>query len=135
MVTGINHIAIIVPELESALPFWRDALGLTFKGIESVPEEAVDTAFLAAGGDSLEIIQPTTADSGVARYLEKRGPGIHHICLAVDDIAATLRHLQELGVPLINDEPQQGQDGRFYAFVHPKGTGGVLVELYQVTPP
>ena len=132
MIKGINHIAIVVPELESALPFWRDALGLTFTGIESVPEEGVDTAFLSAGGDSLELIQPSTTDSGVARFLEKRGAGLHHLCLEVDDIAATMQHLRELGVPLINEEPQPGNAGRLYAFVHPKGTGGVLVELYQV---
>lgn len=133
MIKGINHIAVVVPELDSALPFWRDALGLPLAGTESVPEEGVDTAFLPVGSSSIELLQPITADSGVARYLEKRGPGIHHICLEVDDIAATMQHLRDLDIPLINDAPQVGHGGRLYAFVHPKGTGGVLVELYQVT--
>ncbi len=133
MIKGINHIAVIVPELESALPFWRDALGLPLAGTDSVPEEGVDTAFLPVGGSSIELLEPTAPDSGVARFLEKRGPGIHHICFEVDDIAATMDHLRELDIPLINDEPQMGHGNRLYAFVHPKGTGGVLVELYQMT--
>lgn len=132
MIKGINHIAVIVPELQSALPFWRDALGLPLAGTESVPSEGVDTAFLPVGGSNIELIQPTVADSGVARYLEKRGPGMHHICFEVDDISATMQSLRDLGIQLINEEPQTGHGGRLYAFVHPKSTGGVLVELYQM---
>jgi methylmalonyl-CoA/ethylmalonyl-CoA epimerase len=132
MIKGINHIAIVVPDLDSALPFWRDALGLPLAGIDSVPEEGVDTAFLPVGGSSIELIQPITDDSGVARYLEKRGAGIHHLCFEVEDIAATMQQLRDLDVPLINDAPQMGHGGRQYAFVHPKGTGGVLIELYQM---
>lgn len=132
MIKGINHIAVIVPELDSALPFWRDALGLTLAGTDSVPEEGVDTAFLPVGTSSIELLQPMAADSGVARFLEKRGPGIHHICFEVDDVAATIEQLRALNIPLINEEPQVGHGGRLYAFVHPKGTGGVLVELYEV---
>lgn len=132
MIKGINHIAVVVPDLESALPFWRDALGLPVGGIDSVPEEAVDTAFLPVGDSNIELIRPTTADSGVARFLEKRGAGIHHLCFEVDDIAATMQQLRDLGIPLINNEPQAGHGGRQYAFVHPKGTGGVLIELYQM---
>ncbi|MEZ4517346.1 MAG: methylmalonyl-CoA epimerase [Chloroflexota bacterium] len=132
MIEGINHIAVVVPDLENALPFWRDALGLPLAGMDSVPSEGVDTAFLPVGNSNIELIKPTVADSGVARFLEKRGPGIHHICLEVDDIAATMQHLRNLDIPLINEEPQVGHGNRLYAFVHPKGTGGVLVELYQM---
>lgn len=132
MIKGLNHIAVVVPDLEGAVAFWRDALGLPFGGIDSVPEEGVDTAFFPVGGSSVELIQPITDDSGVARYLEKRGPGIHHLCFEVDDIAGTMQQLRDRGVPLINEEPQVGHGNRLYAFVHPKGTGGVLIELYQM---
>ena len=133
MIKSINHIAIIVPELESALDFWEGALGLTLARTESVPEEGVDVAFLPIGGSNVELLKPTVADSGVARFLEKRGPGIHHLCLEVDDIEATMARLREHNIQLINEQPQAGHGGRQYAFVHPKSTGGVLVELYQLS--
>jgi methylmalonyl-CoA/ethylmalonyl-CoA epimerase len=97
-----------------------------------VPSEGVDVAFLPAGGSNVELMKPTAADSGVARFLEKRGPGIHHLCFEVDDIEATLARLREHNIQLINEQPMAGHGGRRYAFVHPKSTGGVLVELYQL---
>lgn len=133
MIKSINHIAIIVPELEGALDFWEGALGLTLARTESVPEEGVDVAFLPIGGSNVELLKPTVADTGVARFLEKRGPGIHHMCFEVDDIEATMARLREHNIQLINEEPQTGHGGRKYAFVHPKSTGGVLVELYQLS--
>ena len=133
MIKSINHIAIIVPELESALDFWEGALGLTLARTESVPEEGVDVAFLPIGGSNVELLKPTVADSGVARFLEKRGPGIHHMCFEVDDIDATMADLRAHNIQLINEQPQTGHGGRKYAFVHPKSTGGVLVELYQLS--
>jgi len=137
MIKSINHIAIIVPELAGALEFWEGALGLSLARTESVPSEGVDTAFLPIGGSNVELITPTTADSGVARFLEKRGPGIHHMCFEVDDIDAMMARLREHNIQLINEEPvtmagDGHHGGRKYAFVHPKSTGGVLVELYQL---
>lgn len=133
MIKNINHIAIIVPDLEGALDFWEGALGLTLARTQSVPSEAVDVAFLPVGDSNVELMRPTTADSGVARYLEKRGPGIHHMCFEVDDIDAMLARLRERNIQLINDEPLTGHGGYRYAFVHPKSTGGVLIELYQLS--
>jgi methylmalonyl-CoA/ethylmalonyl-CoA epimerase len=133
MIKNINHIAIIVPELDGALAFWEGALGLKVARTEAVPAEGVDVAFLPVGESNVELLKPTAADSGVARFLEKRGPGIHHMCFEVDDIHATLARLREHGIQLINEEPVAGHGGRQYAFVHPKSTGGVLVELYQLS--
>lgn len=132
MIKNINHIAIIVPELEGALDFWEGALGLELARTESVPSEGVDVAFLPVGGSNVELLKPTVADTGVARFLEKRGPGIHHMCLEVDDIEAMMARLREHNVQLINEQAVEGHGGRKYAFVHPKSTGGVLVELYQL---
>jgi methylmalonyl-CoA/ethylmalonyl-CoA epimerase len=137
MIKNINHIAIIVPGLEGALDFWEGALGLKLARTDSVPSEGVDVAFLPVGGSNIELMTPTVADTGVARYLEKRGPGIHHMCLEVDDIEGMMARLREHNIQLINEQPVEvpsdGAHGsRKYAFVHPKSTGGVLVELYQL---
>lgn len=133
MIKNINHIAIIVPDLDGALNFWEGALGLKLSRTESVPEEGVDVAFLPVGDSNVELLRPTVADTGVARFLEKRGPGIHHMCFEVDDIEATLGQLRARDIQLINEQPVEGHGGRKYAFVHPKSTGGVLVELYQLS--
>ena len=132
MIKSINHIAVIVPDLEGALNFWEGALGLKLARTESVPEEGVDVAFLPIGGSNVELLKPTVADTGVARFLEKRGAGIHHMCFELDDIEATLAQLREHNIQLINEQPVAGHGGRKYAFVHPKSTGGVLVELYEL---
>lgn len=126
----INHIAIVVPDLEAAQAFWVEALGLPLERVASVPEEGVDVAFLPAGEGEIELLQPIDPESGVARYLEKRGPGIHHLCLEVDDLEGTMARLRAAGVELISEEPRRNAEGRAYAFVHPRSTGGVLVELY-----
>jgi methylmalonyl-CoA/ethylmalonyl-CoA epimerase len=131
MIKNIHHIAVVVPELKNANRFWVDALGLKLDRVEEVPEQAVDVAFLPVGESNIELLQPADTDSGVARYLEKRGPGIHHICFEVDDIAAVLARLKSFDIPLINEEPTVDRHGTKIAFVHPKGTGGVLVELYE----
>lgn len=128
----INHVAIVVPDLEAAHTFWVDALGLPLERIEDVPAEAVKVAFLPTGDSEIELLEPTDSESGVARYLDKHGPGIHHLCLEVDDIHATLVHLREHGVELINESPRTAAGGRQYAFVHPRSTGGVLLELYEL---
>lgn len=132
MIKKVDHIAVVVPNLDEATKFWVEALGLTLERVESVPREGVDVAFLPVGESEIELLQPTDPESGVARYLEKRGPGLHHICLEVDDIEATLARLRAAGVPLINETANISESGKQYAFVHPKGTGGVLVELYEL---
>ena len=132
--TQINHMAIVVDDLDAALGFWQDALGLDLGGIEDNDAEAVRTAFLPLGDGQIELLKPITEDSGVAKYLAKRGPGIHHICLDVADIDAVMERLRAHGVTLINETPRSREDGTRYAFIHPKSTGGVLVELYEVSP-
>lgn len=128
----INHIAIVVADIDEALKFWRDALGLELSHMEDVPEQQALVAFLPSGESEIELVKPTTSDSGVARYLEKRGPGMHHLCFEVDDIAATLARLKAHDVQLINEEPLIGSGGKKLAFIHPKSTQGVLVELYEL---
>jgi len=128
----VDHIAIVVDDIEAALGFWRDALGLELQRVEEVPEQKSMIAFLPVGESEVELVKPTTSDSGVARYLEKRGPGMHHICLEVDDIDAALAMLTEKGVRLINETPLNGSGGKRLAFIHPESTHGVLVELYEL---
>ncbi len=128
----IDHVAIIVSDIESAASFWRDALGIELTHVQDVPAEKAHVAFLPVGGSEIELVKPTSDASGLARYLEKRGPGMHHICLEVDDIVGMIARLQEHGVEMINVEPRQSVDGKKYAFVHPKSAGGVMVELYEV---
>ena len=130
--TKINHIALAVTDMDAALAFWRDALGLKMDRMEEVPAENARVAFFPTGDSEIELVEPTSSDSGLARYLEKRGPGLHHICLEVEDIQAMMDHLSAQGIELINQEPQTRADGVKYAFIHPKSTHGVLVELYQL---
>jgi methylmalonyl-CoA/ethylmalonyl-CoA epimerase len=131
-VKKINHIAILVDDLEATVQFWQEALGLEVSHTEDIPGEGAITAFLPTGDSEIELVKPTSDDSGLARYLEKRGPGMHHICLEVDDIAGMLARLKAIGVQLINEEPKTGLDGRKYAFIHPKSAYGVMVELYEL---
>jgi methylmalonyl-CoA/ethylmalonyl-CoA epimerase len=127
----INHVAIVVPNIDEGLAFWRDALGLLLGERRHVAQEAVDVAFLEAGDAHLELVQPTTDDSGVAQYLAKKGAGMHHLCLEVDDLEAAVQRLREHGAQLLNDAPRE-RDGIRYVFVHPRSTGGVLLELYEL---
>lgn len=126
----INHVAIVVPDIDTTLPFWRDLLGLPGGQTQDVPQEQVRIAFLKAGDSHIELVQPTSEDSGIAKYLEKRGAGMHHICFEVDDLEDAMQHMAANGVTLLNDVPKE-RDGQRYAFIHPKSTGGVLVELYE----
>jgi methylmalonyl-CoA/ethylmalonyl-CoA epimerase len=127
----INHIAVVVDDVQAALGFWHEALGIPLAHVEHNEGEAVDIAFLPLGEGEIELIAPFTEDSGVAKYLSKKGPGLHHLCIDVDDVAAVLDGLKARGIELINETPRQRPDGTLYAFVHPKSTGGVLLELYQ----
>jgi methylmalonyl-CoA/ethylmalonyl-CoA epimerase len=131
-VTRIDHVAILVDDLQKTVDFWQDALGIQLAHIVDVPAEKSMVAFLPVGGSEIELVKPTTDDSGLARYLEKRGPGMHHICLEVDDIEGMLAHLKEKGIQLINETAVDGMDGRKYAFIHPKSANGVMVELYEL---
>ncbi len=128
----INHVAIVVEDIDDALNFWRDALGIELQELRDVPVEKSKVAFLPLLGGEIELVQPTTLDSGIAKYLDKRGQGMHHICLEVDDIDAMLVQLKSRGVRLINEQPRTASDGKRYAFVHPESASGVLVELYQL---
>jgi len=131
MTGKINHIGIAVKNLEASMPLYRDILGMAFEGIEEVAEQRVRVAFFAVGESRIELLEPTTPDSPVARFLEKNGEGIHHVAYQVEDVAATLERLRESGVRLIDEQPRTGAHGTKIAFLHPKATGGVLTELCQ----
>jgi len=126
----IDHIAIVVESLDVALGVYRDALGMTVADVREMPEQDVKMAFLPSGDSEIELLEPIHADSGIGKYLAKRGEGLHHICLEVDDIAATLADLKAKGAQLIDETPKQGAYGKI-AFIHPKGAHGVLVELME----
>ena len=128
----LDHVAVLVPDLDEALSFWQDKLGFELDHVETISSMAVKIAFLPLGESEIELVQPTTEDSGLAKFLEKRGPGLHHICLEVEDISIKLAELKEKGVRLIDEEPVTMDDGRKLAFLHPKSAGGVLVELYEL---
>jgi len=131
-VKAINHIAVVVDDMEKSLSFWRDGLGIDLHELRDVPAEKSQVAFLPLAGSELELVKPISDDSGIAKYLAKRGPGMHHICVEVDDMDGMLAQLKSKGIRLINEEPRIAADGKKYAFVHPESTSGVLVELYQI---
>ncbi len=129
----IDHVAIIVRNIDQALAFYRDILGIAPREIRDVPTEQVRIAFLPLGGpdgSEIELIEPTTSDSSLVKFLEKRGEGLHHICLEVDDIDTSLQEMQERGAPVLDQRPRIAAEGRAI-FVHPKGTNGVLLELLE----
>ena len=129
----IDHIAIIVRDIEQALVFYRDTLGITPGEIKEVPSEQVRIAFLpmgGPGGSEIELIEPTTPDSSLAKFLEKRGEGLHHVCLEVENIDAVLAEMQEKGAPVLDKQPRNAAEGRAI-FLHPRGTNGVLLELLE----
>ena len=129
----IDHVAIIVRDIEQALSFYRDTLGLEPSEIKEVPAEQVRIAFLplgGPGGSEIELIEPTTTDSSLTKYLEKRGEGLHHICLEVEDIDAALEEMKEKGAAVLDKQPRAAAEGRA-VFLHPKGTNGVLLELLE----
>jgi len=126
----IDHIGIVVRDIQAALQVYEAALGLPLKEIMPVPDQAVNVAFLPIGESNIELVQPTANDTGVAKFLEKRGEGIHHISIEVADIESSLAQLKAHGVQLIDEVPRQGAHGRV-AFIHPKGTHGVLIELIE----
>jgi len=127
----VDHIGIATRSIEESLKFWRDALGLEVKHTETVEEQGVNVAMLPAGEPRVELLEPTGPASPVAKFLEKRGPGIHHVAVRVDDIRAALARLKSEGARLIDEEPRVGAGGCLVAFVHPAASGGVLLELVE----
>ena len=132
MIKRINHIAIVVDDIEAALGFWRDALGLEVAHVEEVPQQKAAVAFLPVGESNIELVQPTTDTSGMARFLAKRGPGLHHLCVEVSNLEQTLARLKARGLRLIDETPRVSSDGKKLAFIHPESTHGVLLELYEL---
>lgn len=127
----LDHIGIAVKDLAAALAFYRDALGLEIEAPEDVASQRVRAHFVPVGEPRLELLEATAADSPIARYIEKRGPGLHHITLRVDDIRGALAHLKARGVRLIDEQPREGAEGSLVAFIHPSAAQGVLIELKQ----
>src|ERR1700681_4169439 len=127
----LDHVGIAVKDLGAALAFYRDALGLEVEASEDVALQGVGAHFVPAGGVSVDLLEASAADSPIARFLDRRGPGLHHITLRVEDIAAALAHLKARGVKLIDEQPRPGAERALVAFVHPSSAHGVLVELKQ----
>jgi len=127
----LDHIGIATRQIDQAMGLWRDTLGLALDHTEEVPEQGVRVSMLAIGETHVELLEPLNEDSPVERFLDKRGPGIHHIAIRVDDIRAELNKLKTKGARLIDEEPRIGAGGCLVAFVHPASTGGVLLELVE----
>ncbi len=127
----ISHIGIAVTSIEEATPFYRDVLGMEFEGTEVVAEQKVKVAFFAVGESRIELLEPTADDSPVAKFLEKNGPGVHHVAYEVSDLEQRLNALKAEGVRLIDESPRTGAHNTRIAFMHPKASGGVLTELCE----
>ena len=131
MISRIDHIGIAVNDIDEALKVYRDALGLEVTHVADEPEQRVKVAFLPRGGSEIELLEPYPGEGPVRKFMDKRGEGIHHVCLEVDDIEAALARLAAAGVQLIDERPRLNSRGQKIAFIHPKGAHGVLIELYQ----
>lgn len=129
----IDHLGIAVKSLEESLKFYRETLGLSVSVTEIVEDQGVEVAMLPLGESRIELLQAIDPSSPVARFIEKRGQGIHHICIEVDDIVKKLSEMKSAGAQLIDEQPKRGAGGHLIAFVHPKSTAGVLIELVQKT--
>ena len=128
---GLDHVAILVSDLDAAIRLYRDVYGLELAEVEEVPSEKVRVAIFGHGAGRIELVSPSGPDSPMAKAIEKRGEGLHHVCLEVPDIAKAMAALKEQGSPLLDEEPRAGAGGAKVAFVHPKGSRGVLVELRE----
>lgn len=131
MFEKIDHVGIAVADLEKALAFYRDQLGLEFKGTEEVEEQKVRVAFFPVGESKIELLESTDPAGPVGKFIEKKGEGVHHLSFRVSDIEGKLKELKERGVALIDEQPRYGAGGAKIAFLHPKSTGGVLIELCE----
>jgi methylmalonyl-CoA/ethylmalonyl-CoA epimerase len=130
-VLKIDHLGIAVNSIDEGKNFWSDVLGLAFEGAETVEEQKVTTAFFPVGESEVELLESTSPDGPIAKYLEKKGPGLQHIAFRVENIEAALAELKEKGIRLIDEKPRIGAGGAKIAFLHPKATGGILVELCE----
>ncbi|HLI61339.1 MAG TPA: methylmalonyl-CoA epimerase [Solirubrobacteraceae bacterium] len=133
MLGAIDHIGVAVPSIDAALPLYRDVLGMALAHRETVEEQGVSAALLDVGASHVELIEPLSADGGVARFLADRGPGLHHVAYRVDAIEEALEACRRAGLRLIDERPRTGIRGSRVAFLHPKATGGVLTEIVQPT--
>ncbi|MDR0682144.1 MAG: methylmalonyl-CoA epimerase [Dysgonamonadaceae bacterium] len=130
-ISHIEHIGIAVKSIESSLPYYENVLGLKCYNIEEVADQKVKTAFFRVGQTKIELLEPTSEDSTIAKFIEKKGEGVHHIAFAVPDVADALAEMDTKGVQLIDKTPRSGAEGLNIAFLHPKSTGSVLTELCQ----
>ena len=130
-ILGIEHIGIAVKDLDTNAPFWKHVLKLSHKGTETVAQEGVTTDIYDTGSGKVELLKSTVSGSVIEKFLEKRGEGIHHVCFEVDNINKAILELKELNIGVISDRPTVGAEGYKVVFIHPKSTGGVLVELAQ----
>jgi len=129
--TGLDHVAILVSDLDAAVKLYRDVYGLPLHEIEEVPTEKVRVAIFGTGLGRIELVCPTDPTSGLAKRIQEKGEGLHHVCLSVPDIEKAMASLKARGAPLLDEKPRPGAGGSKVAFVHPKGSRGVLVELKQ----
>ena len=132
MLKKINHIAIAVKDLDEATKFYENSLGLSLSGVEVVAEQKTKVGFFRIGESNIELVQPAEPGSPLEKFLETRGPGIHHICLEVDDIEAEIKSLLDKGVVMIDQKPRLGAHHTKVAFIHPKSSNGILVELVEL---
>ncbi|MCQ1530573.1 methylmalonyl-CoA epimerase [Lutispora saccharofermentans] len=131
MVKKVDHIGIAVNNLEESVNFYEDILGLKLQGVETVEEQKVKVAFLPVGDTEIELLEATTPDSPIAKFIENKGQGVQHIAFRVDDLEKALEEMKKLGIRLIDEKPRYGAGGARIAFLHPKSTNGVLVELCE----
>lgn len=129
--TVIDHIGIAVKNIDESLSFWQDTMGIKCTGVETVEDQKVKTAFLPIKDSEVELLEATSPESPIAKFIEKKGEGIHHLAIRVDNLEAALAELKEKGVKLIDETPRRGAGGAMIAFIHPKATGGILLELSQ----
>jgi methylmalonyl-CoA/ethylmalonyl-CoA epimerase len=131
MIKKIAHIGIAVKNIDDHLRFYRDIFGMKVAERTKVPEQGVEVIFLETGNTKIELLQPLDENANINKFLQKRGEGIHHICFEVDDIEIALDELKSKGIQPIDDKPRKGAHGKLVAFIHPKSTGGVLIELEE----
>ncbi|GLB58111.1 methylmalonyl-CoA epimerase [Cytobacillus sp. NCCP-133] len=131
MIKKVDHIGIAVRSLDEALPFYTETLQLEFLGIEEVKSQGVKVAFIKAGETKLELLEPTSQESPIAKFIERRGEGLHHVALGVDSIQDRIKVMKEKGIKMLGDEPKPGAGGAQVAFMHPKSTGGILYEFCE----
>lgn len=131
MFSRVDHLGIAVANLEQGIALYRDQFGLPFAGIEEVPSQKVRVAFLQVGESRVELLESTSPDGPIAKFLDSRGPGVHHVAYRVDDVRAAMAEAKEKGLQPLSDEPKPGAHNTLVCFLHPKQTGGVLIELVQ----